>query len=171
MKRLLAGLALSAFCTLVCARPSAAVVESCLNAKSESPRVRYTPIATNTFQVIEDEDAGKTQTVLRAGSDTVGTWEAKKPAAFGLVFNGKETRLESVTRLDKNEAPAEFSPYEAMWGVAREVGKSYICATFNFDGLGKSGSFQNVRGLYLIERGKRAKTLFYAVGKVASTEK
>ena len=171
MKILLAGLALGAFYTLACARPSAAVIESCLHTTSKSPRVRYTPIATNTFQVIEDEDAGKIQTVLRTGSDTVGTWEAKKPAAFGLVFNGRETRLENVIRLDKNEAPAEFSPYEAMWGVAREGGKSYICATFNFDGLGKSGSFQNVRGLYLIEQGKRTKTPFYAVGKVASTEK
>jgi len=171
VKILLAGLLLGALCAQAGAKPSPAVVDACLRTTSDSPKVHYTPIPADAFQVTEDEEAGKTDITLRHGPDTVGTWEVKKPRAFGLVFNGKETPLARVTRLDKRKAPAVFNPYEAIWGEAREGNKSYICATFNFDGLGKSGSFQNVRGLYLIERSARAKSTFYTSGNIAVNEK
>lgn len=73
--------------------------------------------------------------------------------------------------MDKRHVPAEFSPYEAIWGVVQDGKTSYICATFNFDGIGKSGSFQNIRGSYLIERNKQRTVPFYAVGKVSMGEK
>ena len=38
-------------------------------------------------------------------------------------------------------------------------------------GLGKSCSFQNVRGLYLIERHARAESVFYTSGNIAVSEK
>lgn len=76
-----------------------------------------------------------------------------------------------MTRLDKRDAPAAFNPYDAMCGVAQEGKKSYICATFNLDGLGKSGNFQNVRGLYVIERRKHAHAPFYSIGNIASNVK
>jgi hypothetical protein len=171
VKALLAGLLLGALSAQAGVRPSAAVVDACLRTASKSTRVHYTPIAVETFQVTEDEEAGKTDTILRHGKDTVGPRDVKRPLAFGLVFNGKETPLTRVSRLDKHQAPAAFNPCEAMWGEAREGGKSYICATFNFDGLGKSGSFQNVRGLYLIERSARGTAPFYTAGNIAVSEK
>ena len=171
MKSLLAGLLLGALSTEVGAKPSVAVVDACLRTESASPKVRYTPIPTDAFQVTEDEEAGKTSTTLRHGLDTVGTWEMKKPRAFGLVFNGRETPLARVTRLDKRKAPDVFNPYEAIWGEAREDSKSYFCATFNFDGVGKSGSFQNVRGLYLFERSGRGRAMFYTAGNISVSEK
>lgn len=121
------------------------------------------------FQVTEDEDARKTNTILRHGTDTVGTWEVKRPPAFGLVFNGKETPLARVTRLDKHKAPVAFNPTKPS-GKAREGGKSYICATFNFDGVGQSGRFQNVRGRYLIERSTRTTAPFHTAGNIAASE-
>lgn len=171
MKKLFAGVLLSVLCAHGGAKPSAAVVDACLRTASESVRVHYTPIEVDAFQVTEDEEARKTITLLRYETDTVGTWEVKKPQAFGLVFNGKETPLARVTRLDRHKTPVAFNPYEAIWGKAREGGKSYICATFNFEGLGKSGSFQKLRGLYLIERGRGAAAPFYTAGIVAASEK
>ena len=171
MKILLFGLLLGSLCAQAGAKPSPALVDACLRTASESPKVRYTPILADAFQVTEDEEARKTDITLRHGLDTVGTWEVKKPRAFGLVFNGKETPLARVTRLDKRKAPAVFNPYEAIWGEAREGNKSYICATFNFDGMGKSGRFQNARGLYLIERSARAKFVFYTAGNIAVSAK
>lgn len=168
---LLASLVLGAFCAHAAAKPSAALVSACLHTASASSKVRYTSIAADSFHVTEDEEAGITHTTFRHGTDTVGTWEVKKPRAFGLLINGKKTSLVQVTRLDKRKAPEEFSPYEAIWGEARARGKSYICATFNFDGVGKSGSFQHVRGLYLIERSARAKTVFYTSGNIEVSEK
>ena len=171
MKILLAGLLLGALAAQAGAKPSPAVVDACLRTESVSPKVRYSPIPADAFHVAEDEEAGKTETTLRHGPDTVGIWEVKKPRAFGLVFNGKETPLARVTRLDKRKVPEIFNPYEAIWGEAREGSKSYICATFNFDGLGKSGSFQNVRGLYLIERSVHSSATFYTAGNIAASEK
>lgn len=171
MKALFTGLLLGILTAQASARPSPAVVDACLRTESASPKVRYTSITADAFQVTEDEEAGKTNITLQHGPDTVGTWEIKKPQAFGLVFNGKEMPLARVTRLDKRKLPAVFNPYEAIWGEAREGSKSYICATFNFDGLGKSGSFQNMRGLYLIERHAHAGATFYASGNIAVSKK
>ena len=91
-------------------------------------------------------------------------WEVKSTNAFGLIFNGEEPPLRRVTRLDRRHAPTPFDPYKAMWGDARQGAKPYICITFNFDGLGQSGSFQNVRGVYIIEKSSRA--VFFAAGDI-----
>ena len=167
----LTGLLLGALAAQACARPSPAVFDACLRTESTAPQVRYTPINNKVVDVTEDEEAGKTDVTFQHGPDTIGTWEVKKPQAFGLVFNGKETPLGRVTSLDRRHAPSTFNPYLAIWGEAREGKKSYICATFNFDGLGRSGSFQNIRGLYLIERRGRSTAIFYAAGNIASREK
>jgi hypothetical protein len=159
---------LGAASTQASGEPSHAVVDACLRGENATPEVRYRPIAAAAFLVTEDKEAGKTETTLRHGQDTVGTWQVKKPREFGLVFNGKEIPLGRVTRLDKRKAPEEFNPYEAIWGEAREGSKSYICATFNYDGLGKSGSLQNVRGLYLIARGAGSRATFYISGNIAA---
>jgi hypothetical protein len=168
MKILLASLFLSVPLLQARANPSSAIVETCLHAVSASSAVQYTPIEVGAFEVTDDEDLGKITTTFRHGKDTIGTWELKKTQKFGLIFNGRETQLDRVIRLNKQNVPAEFNPYEAIWGIARDSKRSYICATFNFDGLGKSGSFQNVRGLYLIERNKKVKFPFYTMGNIVA---
>jgi hypothetical protein len=169
VKALVTALLLGALAIQANANPSSGVVKACLRTESAMPEVRYTPIDAGAFEVIEDQETRTTATVLRHGKNTVGTWEG--PVTFGLFFNGKKTPLKNVIRLDKAQAPTAFSPYEAIWGVAEEGKRSYICATFTFSGLGNSGSFQNARGSYLMERSKLAKVPFYAVGNIASNEK
>ena len=169
MKILLAGLLLAPLSPQAGARPGPGVVDACLRTTSESPAVGYTPMATDAFQVTEDAEAGKIDITVRIGPDLVGTWEVAKTNAFGLVFNGRQIPLARVTRLDKRKVPAGFNPYEAMWGEAHQGNKSYICVTFNFDGLGKSGSYQNIRGVYLIERGARPGSTFYTSGNTAGS--
>lgn len=170
MKTLLACL-LTALCICASAAPGADVVDACISTESHSTKVHYTEIDVTTFDVIEDQEAKKTSTLIRHGKDRFGTWESGNSEVFGLVFNGTETPLTRVIRIDKRNVPSEFSPYEAIWGVVQDGKTSYICATFNFDGIGKSGSFQNIRGLYLIERNKQRTVPFYAVGKVSMGEK
>lgn len=160
---------MSALSTQANAAPSDAVVNACLRTESVASKVRYSPIDVVGFKIIEDGDMGKTVTTLDVGKDTVGTWDRKNPPTFGLTFNRKETPLSRVVRLKRDQPPEAFVPYEAVWGLAQDGRKSYICATFNFDGLGKSGSFQNVRGLYLIERSKREAPSFYTVGKISGS--
>ncbi|TWI63422.1 hypothetical protein IP91_03392 [Pseudoduganella lurida] len=134
------------------------------------PSVLYTSLAANAFEVMEDEDAGKIHITLQHGRDKVGIWEVKNSQEFGLIFNGKEMPLALIERLDHGEPPAVFNPYEAIWGKAHEGRESYICTTFNFGGLGKSGTFQNRRGLYLIERRPHPGAIFYTTGKVVLEE-
>ena len=165
-----AVLALAAFSSQAIAKPSTAVVDACVRTESTARHVRYTPIETGAFHVTEDGEAGKTDTTLRHGKDTIGTWEVQKPPAFGLLFNGKETSLAHVIRLDRSQAPVPFSPYLAMWGIVRDGQTSYVCITFNFDGLGRSGTFQNVRGLYLIERKTTSRNIFYAIGNISGSK-
>ena len=170
MKILLAGLLLSTLAAQAGATPSSAIVDTCLRPQSTSPKVHYTSITVDTFNLIEDDEAGKTEITLQYGADTIGIWDIKKPKAFGLIFNGKETPLASIIALDKRTPPTSFNPYEAMWGEVHQGNKSYICATFNFDGLGKSGSFQSVRGLYLIERQPLTGATFYMTSNITVSE-
>jgi hypothetical protein len=54
----------------------------------------------------------------------------------------------------------------AMWGYVHEGKQRLLCVNFNFDGIGRSGSFQNVHGLYLmpIRASKKKKPdLYYGV--------
>lgn len=171
MKTAVSRFLLAALSMQTHAAPSAALIDACLRTESNSPSVRYAPIDVRALEIIEDQEERKTSTVLRHRKDTVGIWEVSKPPTFGLVLNGKETPLAQVIRLNKRDAPTAFSPYEAMWGEAQEGKQSFICATFNFAGLGQSGSFQNVRGLYIFERGKRGSLPFYAVGNIAKSGK
>ncbi len=166
MKILLSGLLFAAIHAHLDAKPSADVLDSCLRAESNSPSIHYTQISVRAFNVSEDEETGRTETTFRYGRDTIGTWRRTPPRRFGLIFNGMAIPLRRVTLLDQRQRPAEFDPYEAIWAEARAGRRSYICATFNFDGLGKSGNFQYVRGLYLIERGTRGNPVFYIAGKV-----
>lgn len=166
VKILIAGLLIATFSAQTSAAPGAAIVDTCLRTESTSLDIIYSPIKAASFEVIEDKPIGTTTTLLRYETDSVGTWERAMPPTFGLVFNGRKTPLARVVRLDKKKALETFNPYEAIWGLARDDKGSYICATFNFDGLGKSGSFQNVRGLYLIERGKHARGVFYTYGDI-----
>jgi hypothetical protein len=170
VKKPIVALLLSALLAPANAAPGTSVVNACLRTESAPPKVRYTPIEATGFEVtevVEDGEVDKIVTTVHLERDAVGTWQRKKPLTFGLVFNGKEIPSSRVVRLKKDQSPEAFDPYEAVWGVAHDGKKSYICATFNFDGLGKSGSFQNVRGLYLIERNKRGRSTFYTAGKIS----
>ncbi len=171
MKARIAGVIFCSLSVAGYAAPSPRIVNACLSTQSTSKAVTYTEIAHGGFNVEEDEEAKKISITVVHGKDTAGIWKVAVPKAFGLVYNGKQINLKQVVRLDKRNAPAEFDIYKAIWGEAREGGKAYLCITFNFDGLGQSGSFQNVRGAYLIEKQARAFKPFYAAGDIRHAEK
>ena len=64
------------------------------------------------------------------------------------------------------EPPGVFTPYTSQWGGVRNAKQAYLCITINFEGLGQSGSFQNIRGVYLIDLKRRPATIYYLVGDV-----
>jgi hypothetical protein len=169
VKRLIAALSLTISSVPAYAQPSQNVTKTCVKAESTSPLVKYTDIPATEINEAEDQDSGKTETTIRFGREEMGTWETRSPSAFGLVYNGKKISLDHISRLSK-EKPSQFDLSLAKWGVVSEGAKSYICITFNFEGLGQSGSFQNVRGIYLIDRSAQPLRSFYTVGRATGKD-
>jgi hypothetical protein len=170
MRSYFAGCILVIAVSNVFAAPSPAVTRTCLKANNASATVKYTPIESSDWLVSEDEDEKRTETTLRHGKQTIGVWEVKSPPAFGLIANGSAIALDHVTSVTAGQAPVSFNPYLAMWGTVREGARSYVCITFNFEGLGQSGSYQDIRGAYLIERAGRSKRVpkvFYVAGRAS----
>jgi len=163
------GLALLGSAPQAFAFPGKEVTKTCVKAQSTSAGIAYDNIPVSRIDETGNEDTGTTQTTIRFGREEMGTWETNVPDSFGIVYNGKQIFLDRVIRLSKEE-PAQFRTALARWGVVRTGSKSYICITFNFEGLGQSGSFQNVRGIYLIDRRAHPVKSFYAVGRVTEND-
>jgi hypothetical protein len=171
MKALLAKVLLYSISLNVQARPSQRIVDACLKTESTSITVKYAELENSGFSNEADEDAKKTSITRGHGKNVAGIWEVESPRAFGLVYNGSEIDLKKVTALDKRQVPAQFDIYQAVWGEAREGSNAYLCITFNFEGVGQSGSFQNVRGVYLIDTKASTFKPFYTIGDIRKIEK
>jgi hypothetical protein len=85
-----------------------------------------------------------------------------------IRFSNKRIPINRAIRLSE-DTPTAFNPYTAQWGEARQGKKIYYCVTFNFGGLGESGSFQNIRGVYLIAVKNLRPELFYFAGDLRQT--
>ena len=168
MKLLCAAIGFASLATAASAAPSKAVIDACARAATDAPAVRYTAIAADAFEVTEDEGGMRTEIVLRHEKDVVGVWRGKNPHAFGLMINGRQIGLQQIKQIDPGQSAETFNPYEALWGAVREGKRSYLCVAFTFDGLGKSGAFQDVRGVYVIDRQARPAKAYYAVGKFSA---
>jgi hypothetical protein len=149
---------------LASSAPPDKIVQSCLKTESVRGAV-YTDIAPASFNVEEDVDRKRTSTTLAYRGHSLGIWESTESADFGLVYNSDTIPLARIVRSGP-DAPAPFTPYTAQWGEARDGKTKYLCVTFNFPGLGESGSLQNIRGLYVIEASRKPAQFYYAVGDI-----
>lgn len=142
--------------------PSELLVQSCLQYKAISPSTSVHPIDAHGIAEEDDYANGFNATYLfnYKGKD-VGYAEGKNDQA--LIYTGELYRLSSATPLGDNHdiKPNVFNPYLALWSIGQEEGKRYLCVSFNFDGLGRSGNFQKVHGGYLLDT--QSKTLYFAV--------
>jgi hypothetical protein len=168
MKRFSVAFVFSLAGSLAHAQPSKDVISTCVKSESTSPKISYAAITADTYYINEDDRTKRTETTFRHRSDVLGTWKGAPPDTFGLIYNTQRIPLARVKRLSK-AVPSSFDTNLAIWGLIREGRRSYLCIAFNFEGLGQSGSFQSVHGVYLIERTTRPLRAFYTVGRV--TEK
>jgi hypothetical protein len=143
--------------------PPQPIIHSCLKTESSRGAV-YTDLSPTGFTVEEDDSHKRTATTLVHRGRTLGIWESTKSEDFGLIYNTAMIPLTKIIKVGP-DTPALFTPYTAQWGAARYGTHRYLCITFNLPGLGESGSFQNRRGLYLIDERKPAK-FYYTVGDI-----
>lgn len=128
--------------------PSEAVIQACLHLQA-SHGVRYRVIATNRQYVEEDAEGTYVATSFRDHGQKLGYMQ--RQTGHGLIWGQREIALANAHPLDAQaNAPSEFTPGLAMWAYVQEARQRYLCINFNFDGLGQSGSFQRVHGLYLM---------------------
>jgi hypothetical protein len=144
----------------VCASPEKQVVESCLTIEAVAPSIRYIDLRPINYNL--EEDSGVTSMTFIDRGRQIGTWESPQSKDFGVVYNGRKMRQRDVIKLGPDQ-PTTFDPTLAQWGIVTMAKRQYVCATFNFDGLGRSGSFQNIRGVYIIDMKSRPVKIYYIV--------
>lgn len=135
-----------------------------------SKEVRYTDLSPGSVNEEEDEVSKTTSRTITYRNQEAGIWEATGSKHFGLIFGGRKIPASRVIKLG-DHAPVSFNPYTARWGEAREGENAYLCITFNFEGLGESGTFQNIRGVYLLEAKGRKAQAFYTIGDIRKIDK
>jgi hypothetical protein len=145
--------------------PSSQVIQSCLRTEAVTPDVRYVDINPKSFNEEEDKARQTTSTTISFHGKEVGMWKTIDSKNFGVVYRDRKIPTKRVIKLGSH-VPSAFNPYTAQWGEARDAKHTYVCITFNFEGLGESGSFQNIRGLYLIETTSTGPKVFYTVGDI-----
>lgn len=174
MKRLLL-LVLGGLIAVGCATaqvPPKDVIESCLQARATTKAVTVTPMPNNEIYGQDDYADGFNATYYFTykGQD-VGY--AERSDEHALIVAGKIKPLAKAKRVPgTTSSPPHFNPYLADWVLLSAGGRSFICASFNFDGLGRSGSLQRARGAYVfpVGRGKAVQSLSYAEGLVSTTQ-
>jgi hypothetical protein len=163
MKTLFFVAAIACVSCLANAGPPTPIIHSCLKTESLG-NATYTDISPASFNVDDASDDKRTSTTLVYRRHIVGIWQAVESEDFGLIYDLKKIPSAKIIKLGA-ELPVPFTPYTAQWGEARFGKDLYLCITFNFPGIGESGSFQNVRGLYLIDMSKPPK-FYYTVGDI-----
>lgn len=146
--------------------PPSDVIESCLQARATTKAVTVTPMPNNEVYRQDDYADGFNATYYFTfqGQD-VGY--AERGDEHALIVAGKLEPLSKARRMPgATSSPPHFNPHLADWLFLSARGRDYICASFNFDGIGRSGSFQRVRGAYVIsgERAGSALSLWYEQG-------
>ncbi|MDN7486491.1 MULTISPECIES: hypothetical protein [Burkholderia] len=142
---------MAASCIGWAAPPGDGLVKSCLMAQSVSSSIAIQEI--NTQEVSQEDDYADgfnvSYVVKHEGVD-VGYAEGKSTQA--LIYAGKLYRLSTAIPVGNNSGikPTAFNPALAEWSMATVGRQRYLCVSFNFDGLGRSGTFQHVHGGYLL---------------------
>ncbi|MCD5327941.1 hypothetical protein ACFFU8_09090 [Chromobacterium piscinae] len=150
--------------TMAFALPSDAVVKSCLENQAQ-PGVTVTDIPTHE---INQEDAfrpGYTAEYLQFNGVRVGVARSKHGAAILYREKLYPVAKAAVLKGAKAAQPEEIHVELASWAWLHADGRQYLCVADNFDGIGRSGSFQKIRYGYLLEARSGGK-LFYTNGVV-----
>ncbi len=155
------------FDNAVAAQPPEAIIDACLNQKN-GILSRYAPITTNKQNVEEDADGMYIETTFLSRGRKIG-YIARKDGD-GLIWGKVTIPLISAKPFNAPpDEPSEFTPVLADWSYIQGTNQRYLCINFNFDGIGRSGSFQNVHGLYLMQiprKPKQKPELYFGVRKI-----
>lgn len=145
--------------------PSEIVIKSCLVGQGLTPSARVRIF--NTSDIIQEDDYAlgfNAAYIFKYQGVNIGCAEGKSEDA--IIFSGKLYWLSRAVPAGNNHEikPDRFDPMQADWSDVQTKDQHFLCVSFNFDGLGRSGNFQNIRGGYLLNR--KTGNLYFSVRNV-----
>lgn len=150
MKKVLITLGVSLlFVDAWAAKPSEDAIKACLKLGA-SGSATYSKIDISEFQSEDNFKGGYQATFFSDKGQRFGYAE-KSGKDDALIWGRWLVPLASAQPFnEKVDEPSEFTPMLAMWGYVHDGKQRLLCVNFNFDGIGRSGAFQKVHGLYLM---------------------
>ena len=130
--------------------PSKMAILSCLAAQTMSPSVKWRPIATDEIYSEDDYKDGFDATYdVISGGKQIGYAERGQEKA--ILYGDHIFPIAQAHMLPSfNLQPTELNPFSADWTTIDDKSGSYLCVSFPFGDLGRSGGFQKYRNAYLI---------------------
>lgn len=125
------------------------VVKSCLMLETVDSSAIYERLDDVTMELSDDELQGYTTYSYRRDGVIYGYAASRKGSSDLLIIGGRKFATRNAKRIGK-EKPIHFDAAQSGFGLVRENGHRYFCITSNFEGLGRSGSFKNVRAAYIV---------------------
>jgi hypothetical protein len=149
--------------------PTRDAIFSCLLAYSTVKSVEFSNLPTEEVNTADDYKSGYDAKFF-VTIDGKDFGYAEKGARHGIIYEGTIYPSNAARfLLNTAEQPAEFDPFSAEWGTVADKRGKYMCVSFPYGELGKSGDFQKVRAAYIIAIGdKKIRHSFYYV--VANTD-
>ncbi len=145
--------------------PSDAVVKSCLGGEAVSSKLAYRPLRTQEVLSQDEYKPGYNATYyVEIDGKDIGYAEGESNHA--IIYYGRLYPLNSAIAINENynqQETIQFNPYLAEWSFIQEKRNLYLCTSFNFDGIGRSGNYQKVRGGYFLEVSRKKRKLYFGM--------
>ncbi|MDE2203144.1 MAG: hypothetical protein KGJ38_10520 [Burkholderiaceae bacterium] len=123
------------------------VLRSCMLLESSGPDVEYSELD-GSGTVSDDEIPGYSLFSYARHDVVFGYATANKGSRDLIVVGAMRVPISRAKRLG-TDRPQRIDSSKAVYSVLTKAHKNYFCIASNFGGLGRSGSFQNVRQAYI----------------------
>jgi len=146
------------------AEPSNDVLFSCLSGSAVSSLVRVEPIPTDRINEEDGYKSGYDANFFEFRGKDIGY--ATKGDSEAIIYGGKLYLIKDAQIIaDREVALSPININLSDWLLVHVKGSDFLCVSDNFEGLGRSGSFQKVRYGYLLSLDK-SKKLYFTVNNV-----
>lgn len=150
------------------------VVRSCMLLESSGPDVEYSELESS--GIISDDEILGYSLFSYARHDVIfGYATANKGSRDLIVVGAMRVPISRATRLGRDH-PQRIDSSKAVYSILTKAHKNYFCIASNFGGLGRSGSFQNVRQAYIaplkvVHKAVSMEAVYYGVRDIRDFEK
>jgi len=151
-------------------QPPKAVLDGCLLSRSVTHNILIKEVRNKEWYIEENETGGRRAFYQIYNGKRLG-YEIDENNGDSIIFDKRHIKIRTAVAVGAPGIERLSSPMLAFWAIVRYAGVKYLCVSDAFEGLGRSGSFQNLRQAYVIgmDTGKEVRPrsqLFYTVGDI-----